>query len=199
VAGATDWWFYPVIAAAAAALIVVSLGAAPFTESPAPQRPAARDGGALSYGPHELARGLAVDGTQVRFVVRDYGVSARAVRLAVRPHTPPPAPGDEGARLLLNPADTAGLAGRPVDVTLQVRRLNVTAAAAVAVSLQNGSGPTAWATAPLPPESGPVTVRVTAPEGAGPSALGLRMLTEQTDYNYGAEIVRVSLSPAAGR
>lgn len=194
VMGATDWWFYPLVLMGAAALIVMSLGIDVFDTTAAPQR-ATRDGAALVYGPHEIARGARTDADHVRFVVRDLGVSARGVRFAVRPSTPAPDADDTGVQLLLDPADAAALAGKTVDVELQLQRFSISAAGGIALSLQNG-GPVQWVTAPLPPASGPLVVRVAAPEGAPPSALGLRLLTDETNMNYGVEFTRIALRPA---
>jgi hypothetical protein len=194
VMGATDWWFYPLVVLIAAGLIVSSLGAEAVPRNPQPQA-AARDGAALVYGPHALARGARVDDDQLLYVVRDFGVSARAVRFAVRPNTAAPGANDAGAQILLDPQDTTALVGTLVDVELQVRRFSITAAGGIAVSLQNG-GPVTWATAPFPPSSGPVTARARAPALPAPTALGLRMLSDRTDYNYGAEITRVTIRPA---
>lgn len=194
VMGATDWWFYPVVLLVAAGLIIASLGAEAAPRTPEPQA-AAREGAALVYGPHALARGARVDGDQFMYVVRDFGVSARAVRFAVRPNAAAPGADYRGAQILLDPRDTAAFAGKLVDVELEVRRFSITAAAAIAVSLQN-DGPAAWTTVALPPSSGSVTVQVQAPTGNAPTALGLRMLTDMTDYNYGAEITRITIRPA---
>lgn len=187
--GATDWWFYPLLAVVAAGLIALSLGADAFEHGATSQR-AARQGEALVYGPHEIARGARVDSAHVRFVVRDLGVNARAVRFAVRPHTPPPAPTDRGVQLLLDPADTAALVGHSVTVELQVRRFSITAAAAIALRLDDGP----WVVTPLPATSGPVSVRLPAPAGP-PRTLALRLISDRDDLNYGAEFGRIALRP----
>ena len=192
--GATDWWFYPLIIAAALVLVALSFGIEDWSAAAAPQH-AARQGAALTYGPHELARGTRLDADHVRYIVRDYGVSARAVRIAVKPGRPAPAPGDTGVQLLLDPAETAGLAGKPVRVELEVRRFTITAAGGIALSLQNG-GPATWVAKPMPTGNAVLVVDLPALAGAPPTALGLRMLSDKTDFNYGTEIARVTLKPA---
>jgi hypothetical protein len=195
VMGATDWWFYPLIVLIAAGLVSVSLGGEAFIQAATPQHAAARTGAELVYGPHELARGSRMDADHVRYVVRDFGVSARAVRLAVRPGTPAPTPQSTGVMLLLDPAETAPLSGKPVRVVLALRRFSVTAAGGIAVSLQNG-GPVQWVIVPLPTVNGDVTVDLPPLDGAPATALGLRMLSDIQDYNHGAEITRITLKPA---
>jgi hypothetical protein len=186
--GATDWWFYPLLLAMAAGLIVLSLGADIFDRGPQPQEATTQDG-ALAYGPHQIARGARVDPTHVRYVVRDLGVSARAVRFAVRPDTPAPTAGDTGVLLLLRQQETAQLVGRPVRATVTLRRFSITAAAGLALRLDDG----AWVTVPLPAQSGPVTVDLPAP-GAAPQTLGIRLISAQSDMNYGAEFQRIALA-----
>ena len=193
VMGASDWWFYPLMLVAALGLIVLSLGLDAFDTRVTPQR-AERQGATLSYGPHQLARGTRIDADQVRYVVRDFGVNARAVRFAVKPNRPAPTARDTGARLLLDPAETAALVGKPVRVEVQYVRLPRTAAGGMALSLQNG-GPVIWASKPLPPESGVVTIDLPAVAGAAPTALGLRMLSDREDFNCGGEIQRITLKP----
>lgn len=194
VMGATDWWFYPLIALVAVGLIAASLGGGAFDEAATPQHAMSRSGGELVYGPHELARGARVDDDHVRYVVRDFGVSARAVRFAVKPDRAPPGAATRGVTLLLDPAETAPLSGTPVRVVLLVRRFSVTAAGGVAVSLQNG-GPVAWVTMALPLENGEVTIDLPPLAGAAPTALGLHMLSDNSDFNYGTEISRITLKP----
>lgn len=187
VMGATDWWFYPLILAMAAGLVALSFGGEAFTQDARAQS-AARDGTALVYGPRQLARGARLDGAHVRYVVRDFGVRARAVRFAVKPNTPAPVAGDGGIALLLVPAETAPLAGRPVRAELAYRRFSITAAGALALRLDEGP----WVTVPLPALSGPVAVDLPAPARA-PRTLGIRLISEQTDMNYGAEFTRIAL------
>jgi hypothetical protein len=189
VMGATDWWFYPLILVLAAALVALSLGITTVSQPPQPQ-PATRKDGALVYGPHQLARGTRIDATHVRYIVRDLGLSASAVRLAVRPGTAIPADGDSAAALLLAPGDTEALVGRPVRVEIAHRRFSISAAGALALRFDNGP----WTITPLPPQSGPLTVTLPAPSTA-PRELGIRMVTDQQDMNYGAEFNRIVLRP----
>jgi len=189
VMGATDWWFYPLIVLAAAALMAVSLGGEAFVRDARPQ--AARlEGGILVFGPRALAQGTQTDPTHVSYVVRDLGVRIRAVRLAIRPNAPPPTAGDTAAALLLAPAQTQALVGRPVRAELAYRRFSITAAGAVALRFDDGP----WTIAPLPPQSGPVVVVLPAPTRA-PARLGIRLISDQTDMNYGAEFRRIVLRP----
>ncbi len=194
VMGATDWWFYPLIVLAAGGLISASLGGDAFDRAATPQHAASRSGAELVYGPHELARGTRVDADHVRYVVRDFGVSARAVRFAVKPDRPAPGPDTKGVTLLLDQAETAPLAGKPVRVVLLLRRFTVTAAGGIAISLQNG-GPVTWVTASLPAESGEVTIDLPALAGAAPTALGVWLLSDRSDFNYGTEFSRITLKP----
>lgn len=189
VMGATDWWFYPLLLSVAAGLIALSLGADAFDKGASPQV-ASRGGGALVYGPHEIARGSRLDAAHVRYVVRDFGVSARAVRFAVRPDTPAPVSGDGGITILLAPGDTATLVGRPVRAEVDLRRFSITAAAALALRLDNGP----WTTVALPAASGLVALELPAPALA-PQSLGIRLISEQNDMNYGAEFKRITLRP----
>ena len=192
--GATDWWFYPVIAVAALSLIALSFGLDAFDVRVTPQH-AQRQGAALSYGPHELARGVKLDADHVSYVVRDFGVNAHAMRIAVKPNRPAPTAQDTGVRLLLDSAETAALAGKPVRVEVAFVRLPRTAAGGIAISLQNG-GPVTWVSKALPLENGVLAIDLTAPAGAAPTALGVRMLSDRVDFNSGAEIRKITLKPA---
>lgn len=187
VMGATDWWFYPLIVAVAVALIALSLGGGTFVQAARPQA-ASRDGAALVFDPQALALGTQVDRSHVRYIARDYGVTVRAVRFAVRPNTPPPATGDAAIDVLLQPAQTTALVGRPVRVELAYRRFSISAAGAVALRLDNGP----WTIVALPPQTGPVAVDLPAPEKA-PERLGIRLISDQNDMNYGAEFRRIAL------
>lgn len=191
--GATDWWFYPVLLAIAAALILASLGFEAFARNGAPQR-AERDGPAYVYGASALAGGVATSEGHLRHVMRDLGVSARAVRVGVRPGRGAPTPSSVGATLLFAPGDAAALAGKPVHVEVSVRRLGVTTANAIAVSLQNGS-PATWATAAIPADAGVVAFNLPAMAGAAPKGLGIWLISDKIDYNYGVEISRIAVTP----
>lgn len=193
IGGATDWWFYPLLLAVAAALILVSLGADAFNRDGAPQK-GVRENGAFIYGPAALAGGIDPMNGHMRHVVRDFGVSARAVRVGVEPGRGQP-PGDAtGALLQIDPADAAALAGRPVRVEITFRRISVTTAQGLATSLQNG-GPTQWSGGPIPQENGVMAFDLPAQAGGPLKGLGIWVISDKTDYNYGVEITRVMLKP----
>jgi hypothetical protein len=191
--GATDWWFYPLLMAVAAALILASLGFDAFVRGGEPQK-AARDGGAYVFGAGALAGGIDVAAGHLRHVTRDLGVNARAVRVGVRPGLGAPTPTSAGAVLLFDPADAAALAGRPLRVELRIKRINATTAQSLAVSIQNGGAAT-WVTAAIPAENGVMTFDLPASAGAQPRGLGLWLISDKTDYNYGVEISRIAISP----
>lgn len=194
ISGATDWWFYPLLAIVAAALIFVSLGADAFDRDGAPQK-GVREGDAFIYGPAALAGGVDPMNGHLRHVVRDFGVSARAVRIGVQPGRGQPAPNATGALLQIDPADAAALAGRPVRVEITFRRISVTTAQGLATSLQNG-GPVFWSGGPIPQENGVMAFDLPAQPGGPLKGLGIWVISDKTDYNYGVEITRVMLKPA---
>lgn len=191
--GATDWWFYPLLLAVAAALILVSLGADAFDRDGAPQK-ALREGETYIYGPAALAGGIDPMNGHLRHVVRDFGVSARAVRVGVEPGRGRPTPDSVGALLQIDPADAAAFAGRPVRVEITFRRISVTTAQGLATSLQNG-GPAFWSGGPLPAENGVMAFDLPALSGPPPKGLGIWVISDKTDYNYGVEISRITMKP----
>lgn len=193
IAGATDWWFYPLILVVAVALVLVSLGGDIFDRSASPQ-PAAREAAAFVYGADALADGIKTADGHMLHALRDFGVSTRAVRIGVRPGMGGPSPATRGALLLMTPADAALLAGRPVHVEVSFKRINVTTAAGLAASLQS-DGPVVWSIATTPSENGVIAFDL--PASAGPlKGLGLWVMSDKADYNYGLEISRVVVSPA---
>lgn len=193
--GATDWWFYPLLALVAAALIIVSLGADAFDRDGSPQR-GQRDGEAFIYGPAQLADGIDPTNGHLRHVVRDFGVSPRAVRIGVEPGRGQPAPDSVGALFQIDPADAAAFAGKPVRVEITFRRISITTAQGLATSLQNG-GPAFWSGGPLPAENGVMAFDLPALDGAPPKGLGIWVISDKSDYNYGVEITRVSMKPVS--
>ncbi len=192
--GATDWWFYPLLLAVASALILASLGFDPFVHGGTPRK-AERDGAAYVFNAGALAGALDPAEGHLRHVTRDLGVSARSVRVGVRPGAGAPTPTSTGAILLMDPADAAALAGRPLHVEVSIRRINVTTAAGLAVSAQNGAA-TTWITAPIPAENGVLTFDLPASAGSTLKGLGLWVVNDKTDYNYGVEITRIAVAPA---
>jgi hypothetical protein len=191
--GATDWWFYPLLLAAAAALILASLGFDAFVRGGEPQK-AERDGPAYVFNAGALAGGIEVPAGHLRHVTRDLGVSARAVRIGVRPGLGAPTPTSKGAVLLFDPADAAALAGRALHVEVRIKRINVTTAASLAVSVQNGA-PTMWTTMAIPAENGVMAFDLPSSAGPLPQGLGLWLVNDKTDYNYGVEISRIAITP----
>jgi hypothetical protein len=191
--GATDWWFYPLLLAVACVLVLASLGFDVFVRGGQPQR-AARAGGAFVFDAGALAGGINVEAGHLRHVTRDLGVSARAVRVGVRPGQGAPTPTSTGAVLLLDPADAAAFAGKALRVEMRIKRISVTTAASVAVSVQHGA-PTTWVTAPIPAENGVMTFDLPASAATPPRGLGIWLISDKTDYNYGVEISRVSITP----
>ena len=192
--GATDWWFYPAIFAIAAALIFASLGFEAFAPGGGGAQKAERDGKAYVYNAAALAEGIAVSEGHLRHVTRDMGVSARSIRVGVRPGLGAPTPSSIGAALRFDPSDAAALVGRPIHVEVTVRRISVTTAAALAVSLQS-SAPTIWTTAAIPMDDGVMAFDLPALDGPTPNGLGLWLVSDKTDYNYGVEISRIAITP----
>jgi len=193
IAGATDWWFYPLLVIVAAALIVLSLGADAFNRDGTPQK-GVSEGDAFIYGPAALARGIDPMNGHLRHVVREFGFSARAVRVGVEPGRGQPTPDAAGALLQIDPMDAAALAGRPVRVEITFRRISGTTAQGLATSLQNGA-PAVWSSNPLPGENGVMAFDLPALSGAPPKGLGIWVISDKTDFNYGVEITRVMLKP----
>lgn len=191
--GATDWWFYPLLFIVAAALILVSLGADAFDRDGTPQK-AQRDGETFIYGPAQLADGIDPMNGHLRHVVRDFGVKARAVRVGVEPGRGQPAPELTGALFQIDPADAAALSGRPLRAEVTFRRISVTTAQGLAIGLQNG-GPVYWTGGPLPLENGVMAFDLPALSGPPPKGLGIWVMSDKTDYNYGVEITRITLKP----
>ncbi|KAF0177767.1 MAG: hypothetical protein IV086_11805 [Hyphomonadaceae bacterium] len=192
--GATDWWFYPLLLAVAAALITASLGFAPFVRGGAPQK-AERDGATYVFNAGALAGGIDPADGHLRHVTRDLGVSARAVRVGVRPGVGAPGPNSAGAVLMIDPADAAALTGRPLHVEVSIKRINVTTATSLAVSMQNGAA-TTWVSAAIPAENGVMAFDLPASAGPLAKGLGLWLVNDKTDYNYGVEITRIAITPA---
>lgn len=192
--GATDWWFYPLLFAVAAALILASLGFEAFARGGAPQK-AERDGKTFVYTAGALAGGIDASKGHLRHVTRDMGVSARAVRIGVRPGLGAPTPSSTGATLLFDHADAAALSGKAIHVEVSVRRISVTTAAALAVSIRNGASAT-WATSAIPMDNGVMAFDLPASAGPPPKGLGLWLVSDKTDYNYGVEISRIAITPA---
>lgn len=190
--GASDWWFYPLVLAAAVALVLVSLGAGAFGRSALPQA-ATRESSAYVFGATALAAGIETRDGHVLHVARDYGVSAKAVRIGVRPGMGVPSADRAGAKLLLTPADAAAFAGKPLRVEATIKRINVTNAVSLGVSVQDG-GPITWATQVIPAADGVMTFDL--PPSAAPKAIGFWVVSDKTDYTYGVEIGSVRVTPA---
>jgi len=191
--GATDWWFYPLLLAIAAALIMASFGLDMFAQGGSPQK-AQRDGASYVFNAGALADGIEPSNGHLFHVTRDLGVSARAVRIGVRPGAGAPGPMSAGAVLLFDRADASAFAGKALHVELNIKRISVTTAASLALSIQNGE-PASWASVAIPADNGVMAFDLPASTGPAPRGLGLWVISDKTDYNYGVEISRIAVTP----
>lgn len=191
--GATDWWFYPLLLAVAAVLIVASLGFDVFAHGGGAQK-AQRDGAAYVFNAGALADGIEPSDGHLFHVTRDLGVSARAVRIGVRPGLGAPTSTGGGAVLLFDATDASAFAGKALHVELNIKRISATTAASLAVSAQNGTA-TTWATTAIPAENGVMRFDLPASAGPPPKGLGLWVISDKMDYNYGIEISRIAVTP----
>ncbi len=183
---------YPLMAAIAAALVFVSL------------RPDLAMGAAAAHSGRDVNGAVVLDGAaladpdvgpgQVAYVARDGLGRATALRIAVLPHQPPPGPADPGLRILLSPEAVREIGAGPVTLEISIRPVPITTAAALAATLE-GAGPHAWQIRELSPQA--QIVRYEFPSVEGLSAVGLRVVSAYDDYNYGFEIARIRLVPAA--
>lgn len=183
---------YPLMAAAAAALIFLSLRPDWAARAAAPQAGRLANGALVLEGAALAAPD--VQPGQVAHVARDGLGRPVALRLAVLPNQPPPGPADTGARILLGASAVRALGEGPVTVEVSLRPVPITTAAGIAVSLQ-GAGPAAWQPRDIAPQA--QVLRFEFPSAAGAHAVGLRVLSAYADYNYGVEIVRIRIVPAA--
>lgn len=184
--------FYPLILVLAALVIAVSLRPQAWPREPAPV--AAQVVGTALVFEGEAFNSPAVGAEQNMSVVRDFWGAAQALRIAQKPGQPPPTPAEQGARLLLTPAQAALIEDRPVTVEVTYNPIPINAASELAVSLQ-GIGPAEWVSQPSPPQTGTLTFQL--PPQFAVNAIGLRALSGNADQAYGLEITRVRVIPGA--
>lgn len=184
--------FYPLILVLAVLVIAVSLRPQAWPREPAPV--AAQVVGAALVFEGEAFNSPAVGAEQNMSVVRDFWGAAQALRIAQKPGQPPPTPAEQGARLLLTPAQAALIEDRPVTVEVTYNPIPINAASELAVSLQ-GIGPAEWVSQPSPPQTGTLTFQL--PPQFAVNAIGLRALSGNADQAYGLEITRVRVIPGA--
>lgn len=190
------WLFHPIIfyallAAFAAGVFVLSLRP-DLGPVPAPHAVGQVENGAVLLQRDALAHPELAPG-QVAHITRDGLGRPLALRFAVLPNQPEPSPTDPGLRILLKPDVAARIANRPTQLEISIRPVEISTAAVLAISLQ-GSGPVVWQSKELTP--GAQTVRFTLPATGSPTAVGLRAISRNNDYNYGFEIVRIRILPS---
>jgi hypothetical protein len=184
--------FYPLILVLAVLVIAVSLKPQAWPREPAPV--AAQVVGAALVFEGQAFNSPAVGAEQNMSVVRDFWGNAQALRIAQKPGQPPPTPAEQGARLLLTPAQAALIDDRPVTIEVTYNPIPINAASELAVSLQ-GIGPAEWVSQPSPPQTGTLTFQL--PPQFAVDAIGLRALSGNADQAYGLEITRVRVIPGA--
>lgn len=183
--------FYPLVLLLAALIVAVSVRPQSWPREPAPVAGEIIDGSIVFRGA-DFDAPAGGEPQQDMFVARDFWGRAQALRIAHRPGQAPPAPGEEGVRLLLTPEQAAMLEGRPVTIDVSYNPLPVNAASTLAVSLRGQSG-SAWVSRPAPPQ--PATLRFRLQPQAGIRAIGLRAISEGDDQSYGLEITRIRVTP----
>jgi hypothetical protein len=183
--------FYPLAALLAAAIIGVSLRPQSWPR-PAEAQAGSVEGGAIVLEGEGLGA-PAADPAQVIYVVRTVFGQAKSLRIAVLPNQGDPGPADKGVRILLAPATAAQFAGRAASLEISVRPLPVTTASRLAASVQ-GAGPTVWTVQPLSPQE--QVLHYDLPAIDAPDAIGLRIESDNNDYNYGVEIVKIRIVPS---
>lgn len=185
--------FYPLLALVAAAIVLASLRP---DLAPAPAAAAAGriEAHALILQGEALTRPEIGPGF-VAHVRRDAIGRPEALRIAVAPGRGAPRAGEEGVRILLSPDETARLGAGPYMVEVDVRPVAITMAQRLAVNLQDQAGATAWEGADVDPEG--ALLHFALPANGPVTAIGLRPVTDNRDYNYGFEIASVRLESAA--
>ena len=184
--------FYPLAALAAASAVCASLGPNLFPATPGPQAGVV-EGHALVFRPNALTR-FEIEDTQTAYVSRDDFWRPEGVQIATRSTQLEPSPADTGARLALEPAQAAALAGKALIVQVKVRPLPYTSATALAAAVET-SGPMKWVVQKLPADPATLTFRFPAEEGATPDAIGFWPSSTTKDYDYGVEILEVRITP----
>lgn len=185
--------FYPLALLVAGLAVIVSLRPQSW-----PREPAAVAG--VQDGEWLVFRGQEFNsperGAEEMTVVRDLWGRPLRLRIAQTKAQPEPTPADDGARLLLVPADATALSGRNLTVEVSYNPLPVNAANRLAVSLRSSDGgPSPWITLEAPPEN--ATLRFNLPARSAVNAIGLRPVSPATDQAYGLEITRIRVSPRA--
>jgi len=184
--------FYPLVIALAALLIAFGLQPQNWTREPAPVAAELVESELVYAG--EAFNSPDSSPEQYMTVVRDFFGRAQSLRIAVKPDRPPPAPAEQGVRILLTPEDAVRIGDRPVTVEVTYNPSAVNAATGLAISLQ-GIGPAQWVSQSIAPE--PATVRFDLPPQQAVDAIGIRALSQSNDQAYGVEITRVRVTPRA--
>lgn len=185
------WLFLAITACAAIlALGAIVLSLQPWSRAPAPMAARLVDGALIFDGAGFNSPDTSPE--QTLTVVRDFWGHAQTLRIAQLPGQPPPTPAEQGVRLLLTPEDAARLEDRAVTVEVSYNPSTTNSAEGLAVSLQ-GIGPADWVSVPTPPE--PHTVRFELPPQLAVNAVGLRVLSSDTEQAHALEITRVSVVP----
>ncbi len=184
--------FYPALVAAAALLVFLSLRP-DLGPLPAPAPMGAVEGQEVVLAPGDLIHPI-VAPPQIAHASRDALGRPVGLRIAVTPGAAPPNPSERGVRLQLRPEAGALLAGRRVRAEVDVRPVEITTAAELALSLQDEAGDVRWVRQPLAPAQ--ETLTFILPPTAAPTALGVRVISIYRDYNYGVEIASIRLAPA---
>lgn len=188
--------FYPLVLVMAAVIIVIGFRPQAWPREPAPVSAELSDGALIFQNDSFNSPGASPE--QVMFVTRDFWGSARSLRIAVRPDQPPPTPAEQGVRILLTPDQAGMIDDRPVTVEVSYLPLANNTASGLAVSLQ-GIGPADWVSQSLPVEPGAGTLRFELPPQFSANAIGLRVLSNAADQNYGLEVTRIVVTPRGER
>jgi hypothetical protein len=182
--------FYPL--ATILAVVVILLSMDPFGYRHEPEMQAGRlDQGVI------VLEGAAFDAPesspdQVIHVRREGFGRAVALRVAVMPNRPPPTSTETGARILLSPETAARLNDHPTEIRVTYASLPSNPSTALAVSLQ-GAGPADWVVQELPIGEGQAVFAL--PPQTAVSAIGLRAIGSDTEFNSGVEIQRIDVTP----
>lgn len=184
--------FYPLAIIAAALLIGASLQPQKWDRAPAPVAAQMADSSLVYASGGFNSPSPSPD--QYMTVTRDFWGRPQALRIAVKPGQPAPAPEQQGVRVLMTMEDAARIQGRPVIVEVTYNPSPVNAAQGLAVSLQ-GEGPATWVAQDTPPE--PNTLRYELPAMDSANAIGLRALSGDHDQASGIEITRIRVTPRA--
>lgn len=192
------WVFNSIVFYSLAAILAAAIIALGLSPDRWPLRPAAQSGRIV--GSSIVLDGAALSAPaaspeQVFYVVWD-GQGPRSLRIAVTPNRPLPTSADRGTRILLSREAAERLNNKAVVLEITYRPLPVLTAYELAVSLQ-GSGPTEWVVGRLGVEPDSLgRLRLQLPPQSEIDSLGLRVISDNVEWNYGAEIQEISLTPA---